>query len=71
MINSLTANFRHLLRFSSTLSNSSHPIPINSKVYTGESLRTGALGIKKGMMSYWDSWGKRHAVTILHVKKGM
>ena len=34
----------------------------------GSSVRTGALAIKKGMMSYWDSWGKRHPVTILHVK---
>ena len=34
---------------------------------TGTVLRSGALAIKKGMMSYWDSWGKRHPVTILHV----
>ena len=33
----------------------------------GSVLRSGALAIKKGMMSYWDSWGKRHPVTILHV----
>ena len=29
--------------------------------------RCGALAVKKGMMSYWDSWGRRHPVTILHV----
>lgn len=33
----------------------------------GLPVRTGALAIKKGMMSYWDTWGKRHPVTILHV----
>ena len=37
--------------------------------YTSNSIRTGALGIKKGMMSYWDTWGKIHPVTILHVNR--
>lgn len=40
----------------------------NGKSETGSPvLRSGALAIKKGMMSYWDSWGKRHPATILHV----
>lgn len=29
--------------------------------------RPGALAFKKGMMSYWDTWGVRHPVTVLHV----
>lgn len=43
-----------------TANNSNHK-------YNCNSIRTGALGIKKGMMSYWDTWGKMHPVTILHV----
>jgi len=27
--------------------------------------RTGALGIKVGMMPVWDEWGERHACTVL------
>lgn len=32
--------------------------------------RCGALAFKKGMMSYWDTWGARHPVTVLHVSVG-
>lgn len=64
MIRSLASNFR---RFFST------EIPAKAPIKKNDLTRTGALGIKKGMMSYWDKWGKRHPVTILHVqsdKKG-
>jgi hypothetical protein len=29
--------------------------------------RTGAVGIKLGMMSHYDEWGRRHPVTVLRV----
>lgn len=29
--------------------------------------RCGALAIKLGMMSFWDRWGVRHPVTVLHL----
>lgn len=35
--------------------------------WTPKSKRVGVLAIKKGMMSVWDSWGARHAVTVLHL----
>ena len=47
---------------------SSSSAPATESAFSRESLRTGALGIKKGMMSYWDNLGLRHAVTILHVQ---
>lgn len=31
--------------------------------------RTGALAFKKGMLSFWDAWGVRHPVTVLHVSR--
>jgi len=31
------------------------------------SKRTGALGIKVGMMPIWDEWGERHACTVLYL----
>lgn len=31
------------------------------------SKRTGALGIKVGMMPVWDEWGERHACTVLYL----
>lgn len=81
MIRSLTTNFRRLFSttdkaklISPVTSNANENINNCSAntatpVYTSSSIRTGALGIKKGMMSYWDTWGKRHPVTILHVRK--
>ena len=35
--------------------------------WTPKTVRVGALGIKKGMMSFWDSWGRRYPVTVVHV----
>lgn len=80
MIRSLTTNFRRLFStdkaklISPVTSNANENVNnysanITTPVYTSSSIRTGALGIKKGMMSYWDTWGKRHPVTILHVTK--
>ena len=70
-------NFRSHLRFFSapptqsqvTPSTGSEVLNVNKNTTdkNGTVLRSGALAIKKGMMSYWDSWGKRHPVTILHV----
>lgn len=74
MIRSLTSNFRRLFSSTAEISTKPSKSPLNpikdtcSIEYKSDSVRTGALGIKKGMMSYWDSWGKRHPVTILHVK---
>lgn len=77
MISKFISNFRPNIRFFSASSSSQVKIlrdsleegkSENSGNGNGVVLRTGALAIKKGMMSYWDSWGKRHPVTILHVK---
>lgn len=79
MIRSLTTNLRRLFstdksKITTTVTAAATSNVIEScssnttPVYTSNSIRTGALGIKKGMMSYWDTWGKRHPVTILHVK---
>ena len=60
-------NFRtHFRLISTTESKGVGLAGINGK--SGTVLRSGALAIKKGMMSYWDSWGKRHPATILHVR---
>jgi large subunit ribosomal protein L3 len=32
-----------------------------------EGRRTGALAMKVGMLSVWDRWGERHAVTVLQL----
>lgn len=32
-----------------------------------EGRRTGVLAMKVGMLPLWDSWGRRHAVTVLQV----
>jgi hypothetical protein len=81
MFRSLTFNFRRLFSTekgadiigpAAAAADSNFHAVSNSAitpVYTGNSIRTGALGIKKGMMSYWDTWGKRHPVTIIHVRK--
>lgn len=52
-----------------TITTDNSTITNSSNKYTSNSVRTGALGIKKGMMSYWDTWGKIHPVTILHVNR--
>ena len=31
--------------------------------------RTGAVGIKVGMLSIWDKWSERHAVTVVLLDK--
>lgn len=77
MIRSWTVNFRRLFSTEKGAGAIDIISPVQaassnsaiSPVYTGNSIRTGALGIKKGMMSYWDTWGKRHPVTIIHVRK--
>ena len=33
----------------------------------GVGMRTGALGMKVGMLALFDSWGERHAVTVLQM----
>ena len=42
-------------------------ITANPQEWTRSSRRCGALAIKLGMMSWWDSWGQRHPVTVLHL----
>jgi large subunit ribosomal protein L3 len=32
-----------------------------------EGRRTGAIAMKVGMLPYWNKWGERFAVTVLHV----
>ena len=32
-----------------------------------EKRRVGALAMKVGMLPLWDSWGERHAVTVLQL----
>lgn len=32
-----------------------------------DSVRTGVLAFKRGMMSHFDKWGYRHPVTVLDV----
>lgn len=39
---------------------------INTSQLT-EKRRTGAYAMKVGMLSIWDKWGERHAVTVLHL----
>lgn len=42
-------------------------IKANHQKWNRFSRRCGALAIKIGMMSWWDSWGQRHPVTVLHL----
>lgn len=42
-------------------------VKANPQGWTRFSRRCGALAIKLGMMSWWDSWGQRHPVTVLHL----
>lgn len=42
-------------------------IPHNPQTWTPNTPRCGALAFKLGMMSYYDGWGQRHPVTVLHL----
>jgi len=48
--------------FSSLVSADPYPRP-----WTPESRRTGVVGMKMGMMSVWDYWGKRLPITVVKI----
>lgn len=41
---------------------------VTAPTWSPETRRPGALAFKRGMMSFWDAWGVRHPVTVLHVR---
>ena len=41
---------------------------VEARQWTPAERRTGALAIKKGMMSWWDQWGRQWPVTVLQVR---
>ncbi|KNC46578.1 50S ribosomal protein [Thecamonas trahens ATCC 50062] len=34
--------------------------------WSASSRRVGLVGVKLGMLPYWDEWGKRHPATVVH-----
>lgn len=66
-VNVNTMRFRGEMGSEMSKSNNSVPsIKANPEKWNRFSRRCGALAIKIGMMSWWDSWGQRHPVTVLH-----
>ena len=49
------------------MSDGSGPTP--KPVYEKTSLRTGLVGLKRGMTSMWDEWGQKIPVTVLQIKE--
>lgn len=39
-----------------------------TKLWRPKHRRVGAVGIKLGMQSHYDKWGRRHPITVLRVQ---
>lgn len=44
---------------------------VDNPIWTLRDKRCGALAIKVGMMPVWDSWGVRHACTVLYLDRNL
>jgi hypothetical protein len=62
-LNQTQVSCHTLLNYLSVVLNCSVPNYLQLK----EGRRTGALAMKVGMVSIWDKWGTRSAVTVLHL----
>lgn len=51
----------------STHPDSAHTVAHRPDEWRPRIRRCGALALKLGMMSFWDRWGVRHPVTVLHL----